>query len=364
MQSHLHSKANKNPIGQPLPKSRDKQNTPLPKYWRYRRGVYWYRVPENVRHLWDNKTEFMLGKSLSEAYATWADRMEYIDTPRTMNELFDRYLVEIVPTKALRTQESNEASIRKLRPAFGLMSPEAIKPKHAYQYNDITAKKRGKTTAKRDVEVLRHVLTIATSWGVLDANPLLGQVRITGNPARDRYVESWEVAELLKVTGHQMRSINLAKCFIRLKLMTGLRRGDLLALKLSDLKEDGIHCKPAKTGKTTGKRIIYQWSDKLRGVIDEIRSIPPRRIGNAHLFTTRQGKPYGKNAFDSLWARFMDRALKQTKITDRFHEHDLRAKVASDSSSLLEAAERLGHADPSTTNRIYRRKPTFVKPLE
>jgi integrase len=50
-------------------------------------------------------------------------------------------------------------------------------------------------------------------------------------------------------------------------------------------------------------------------------------------------------------------------VTDRFQERDLRAKVASDSDSLIEASERLGHADTGITQRVYRRKPVRVQPL-
>ena len=63
------------------------------------------------------------------------------------------------------------------------------------------------------------------------------------------------------------------------------------------------------------------------------------------------------NAFDSLWQRFMDHFIKETKVKDRFQEPDLRAKVASDSDTLKEASQRLGHAVSAITQRVDRRKP-------
>jgi integrase len=65
-----------------------------------------------------------------------------------------------------------------------------------------------------------------------------------------------------------------------------------------------------------------------------------------------------------MWGRFMDRVLKETKVTDRFTEHDLRAKCASDADSLEHARALLSHADARTTEAIYRRKPERVKPLK
>lgn len=60
----------------------------------------------------------------------------------------------------------------------------------------------------------------------------------------------------------------------------------------------------------------------------------------------------------------MDRVLKETKVTVRFTEHDMRAKCASDAKTLEHARALLAHADARTTDTIYRRRPEIVKPLE
>ena len=56
--------------------------------------------------------------------------------------------------------------------------------------------------------------------------------------------------------------------------------------------------------------------------------------------------------------------LAETKVTERFTEHDLRAKCASDAEFLEHARALLSHADVRTTKAIYRRKPERVKPLD
>jgi len=50
-------------------------------------------------------------------------------------------------------------------------------------------------------------------------------------------------------------------------------------------------------------------------------------------------------------------------VTERFTEHDLRAKCASDAATLEHARALLSHADARTTEAVYRRKPERVKPL-
>ena len=49
---------------------------------------------------------------------------------------------------------------------------------------------------------------------------------------------------------------------------------------------------------------------------------------------------------------------------ERFTEHDLRAKVASDSEDLATAQDRLQHQSASTTNKVYRRAPVKVTVLK
>jgi len=354
------------------PKKRNKENNPLPKGWRFRYGTYWYRVPPGLEREWDNKKEFRLGKSLAEAYKVWAERIQP-DTSalNNMRKIFDRYALEVIPEKAAKTQESNLISLKKLRPVFDVMQPQDIKPVYAYQYYDSKSKKHGNTAAKHDIQLLRHVLTKCVQWGLIDVNPLMGQIRLEGSKPRTRLVEDWEITECLNLKPKiKSRAVVLAKLYIQLKLMTGLSRIDLLQLKLSDLKEDGIHYQRQKTKNTTGKRIIVEWTDELKELIDEIKKLAPYRIGDVYLFVTRKGKPYFDpetmkcNAFDSLWQRFMKRVMELTKVTERFHEHDLRAKAASDSETLEEASKLLGHSSTEITNRVYRRKPTTVTPLK
>jgi integrase len=57
----------------------------------------------------------------------------------------------------------------------------------------------------------------------------------------------------------------------------------------------------------------------------------------------------------------MAKTLKSTKLNKRFTEHDLRAKVASD-TNIEHAQSLLGHISESTTRKYYIRKPTLVKP--
>lgn len=293
--------------------------------------------------------------------------------------LLDRYLMEVVPTKAPKSQTENTRQIVMLRKAFGAMALTAIKPKFIYQYVDRRGQKKkgddgivrgGKTVAHREIEVLSHAYTKAVEWGYIDRHPFKGEVLLEGERPGDRYVEDWEVIECLSLLSRRKKGSVLAiQAYIRIKLMTGMARSDLLRLEPArNFRDNGIHIQRHKTAKSTGKRTIYEWTPELREAVKMALAARPVNIA-PFLFCNRKGLGYvdeetgESHGWDSMWQRFMDRVLKDTKVKERFTEHDLRAKCASDAPSLEHARALLSHADARTTEAIYRRKLEVVKPL-
>jgi integrase len=367
-----------------MPRKRSRpENQGLPARWRQRHGAYYYDVPAHLRHLWDGKREFRLGKSLPEAYRVWAARLNLHADVRTIGQLLERYALEVVPTKAPKSQDENTRAITRLRAVFGDMRIRDFKPIHAYQYRDRRKKQvktkdagqavvntvKAPTTANRELEVLSHAFTKAIEWGYREDHPMIeGKFRKLPTPPRTRYVEDSEIVEALSIEPRRKRgSVHAVRAYIKIKLLTGLRRGDLLRLRKADLQEDGIHVQPRKTAKTTGKKLIIEWTPALQQAVDEALAARPVDIA-PWVFCTRRGDPYvdedgSARAWDSMWQRFMDRVLAETEVKDRFTEHDLRAKCASDAETLAHAQQLLAHASSATTKRIYRRKPERVKPL-
>lgn len=350
-------------------RKRRKENRSLPERWQRHHGAIYYRVPTGMEAAWDGKRRFRLGRNIAEAYQTWAARVGPLDEVHTIGQLLDRYAKEEVPLKAPSTQRDNLASIAKLRPVFGHMPIQSLKPAHAYKY---FSERSAKTAAKHEIQVLRHALTKAVEWGLLDRNPLLKQLRLKTGPGRDRYVEDWEVEAALSIKPLRKRgSVRMLQAYIKLKLLTGLRRTDLLMLRMQDVDKDGpgIVVRPHKTARTTGKRGTYTWTDDLRAAVDEAIAARPVDIG-PWLFCNRRGQPYfnektGKaNGFDSIWQRFMNRVVAETEVAERFAERDLRAKCATDAESLDRARQILQHASDKTTRRWYMRKNEIIEPAK
>jgi integrase len=349
-----------------MPRARKPENQGLPRRWRHQHGAYHYQVPPGQEGAWDDKKTFRLGATLSEAYKAWAARIEQIDGAKTIGALLDRYLLEVVPGKEVTTQTHNRIAIKPVRAAFADMTLLDLKPRHVYQYID---QRKAKTAARREIEVLSHAFTKAVEWGYIDKHPFKGEVRLKGEKPRTRYVEDWEIIECLALTPKRKSGSVLAvQAYIRLALLTGMRRGDLLRLTMSDLKDDGIHVMPRKTANTTGKRQIIGWSDEVHEAVAMAKAARPVKL-SPYLFCNRMGECYfdeesGRaGGWESMWRGFAARLLKETKVADKFTEHDLRAKCASDAETLEHARMLLSHADGRITDRVYRRRPQFVPPL-
>ena len=69
------------------------------------------------------------------------------------------------------------------------------------------------------------------------------------------------------------------------------------------------------------------------------------------MFPNRSGNDYTPDGWQTAWQKAM-KAYGDAG-NERFQERDLRAKVASDSQSLMDAHARLGHQNMATTKRVY-----------
>ena len=97
----------------------------LPQRVYQRRGAYyWFPPKKDVEIL--GKTAIRLGKTLPEAMRKWAELTERMTTHNTMSDLMDRYMVEVAPKKAEKTNLGNLREMKSLRVFFGAMRPQDV----------------------------------------------------------------------------------------------------------------------------------------------------------------------------------------------------------------------------------------------
>lgn len=323
--------------------ARKKKNKNLPLRVYFHHGAYFY---VDLDRKWHH-----LGRTLRDMYQAYALIVDEDAPTHTMDQLFNRYFAEVVPTKAPRTQKDNANELVYLRAFFGRMVPSDVRTQHGYQYYD-ERKRRSHTCAYREIQLLSHVFTQAVRWGIVEGNPIAYKVRKEKPAPRDRHVEDREYAAAYHVMPE------MQQCAMDLALLTGLRPADLLGLTRADLADDGISI----TADKTGKAMIIEWTPALRATIKRALKLRPH-IRQA-IISKRNGKPYTVDGFRSIFYRYIKKAIadENNPLKEPFQFRDLRAKSASD-DNLENAHKRLQHSDIKLTKSVYRRGVTRVRPL-
>lgn len=346
-----------------MPQIRDKKNKGTPTGWRFKNGAWRYKVPAAQRHLWDGKQLFTLGKTLPEAYETWTARIGTKGDVQTVAQLLEKYAAEVIPTKAPTTQTSYRQCLSPLIRVFGHMRLESITPQHIYAYY---RKRVKKIQARHEIAVLSQAFTAAVEWGFIKYHPFMGQVRLPNARVNDpRVVTDKDVAAFNTIKPTRKKGGILAiQAYIRLAELTGLRKADMLSLRLENLQDDGIHVDTRKKKKA----LIIEWTPALRQAVDTALDVRPTTKSD-YLFCNRRGEGFWKeetgtaSGWDSIWQRAMAKAKRDGVITETFGTHDLRARAA-DRVEESHAQRLLAHADPRTTRKHYRRAATRVMPTE
>jgi len=313
----------------------------LPQRMYLRSGTYYFADPGGK---WHN-----LGRDYAAAMYGYAQITGPGGHCRTLADAVDRYMREVACQNAERTYKEKLRYGAIIKEALGKVRPQAISPQAVYKFRDIVSR-NGKVQANRIIGVLSHVFTSCIEWGLVTSNPCLSVKRYK-EQARDRYVTDDEFKAFGDFAGEQIAA------YMQFKLLTGLRKGDILSMKRDQIKPDGIHVKTSKTG----KGIIIQRTPALDAAIKRIGKL--RKFTSIYLISTRDGGGYTVSGFSAIWQRKMVKALEKGILTERFAEHDLRAKTASD-TDLIHAASLLTHDDIKTTQKHYRRKAEIVRPLQ
>lgn len=343
-----------------VPVTRNKRNRKLPTNWRIKvvgdREYYTYRVPSHMRDQFAGRSEISLGSTLSGAYARFAELFPDDGREvRTMRDLLDTYEREVVPGKAVATQKSNRYSLARLREAFDQNDPALIEAQHIYQYKRATAKKHSEKAYNLDHEVLSHVFTTAIEWGIVSRHPMTGK-QVTKFPARKRQV--LPIPE--EVVAFAARLPRQWQLYFQLKLFHGRRKGELLRLKRTDVLDAGLRY---RNNKPPYNEFIVEWEPETRAAVHELLTMR-RKISSPYLFHTRTGAPYinedgETSGFDSMFQRWITKAVTDGLVSLRFTEHDLRKVRASDLDA-GQAQALLQHSTPEQT-KTYRLKPDVVR---
>ena len=203
--------------------------------------------------------------------------------------------------------------------------------------------------ADRSAPVLSVIMTQAEVYGYRPqaSNPCLGIKRYRRG-GRERFLSCDELHRLSGVLERHEGEHPLPSAVVRLLLLTGCRKAEVLTLKWSYYREGKLFLPDGKAGPRT------VWlSSPARHTLDGL----PRRTG--WVFPAKR-KPSPLSSIDHFWHRVRAEAnLSDVRL------HDLRHSYASiaimHGETVLTIGRLLGHNDPATTLKYIHLADTMVR---
>ena len=291
------------------------KNSDLPEKVRIKHGSYYYVKRVEKRLTWTKLTRVKEGlPSLYEALATLHRESSGVQD-ETVSYLIAEYLIGGTDHLAPKTLKNYHLHSKELKRVFGPLRAKSIPSTEIAKYLEICRKNGTGGMANHQVGVLSSAYSWGMRYGLAAENPCLG-VRRNPKKPRDRYIEHGEFNKVFYASKGYVQDL------FALAYLTGFRQADLLKLKRTDLKKDGIHIVENKTR----KRRVVLWSDTLSEFVVRAQTRAPE---SKYVLCNSKGRPLGAWAVQSIMRR-----VKARHGSD-WNFHDIRAKAESDSENGL-----------------------------
>ncbi|RFP32465.1 tyrosine-type recombinase/integrase [Duganella sp. BJB476] len=362
-------------------------NKQLPKGMRARRR------PSGVHYYMDTggrpRVEVPLGKDYVLAVQEWARRTS-MTAPAgariTFKHVADKYMRDVLPTKAPGTQRKNLGELANLLKFFGEPPVELneIEPVNVRQYLDWRWKssieqkaadnaerlrlgraevevtgKEGQVPANREKALFSHIWNYARNAGLTTLpNPCAG-IRGFRELGRDAYTDDAVYDAVWWVADQGLQDA------MDIAYLSAQRKADVLKFDRTDLKDDQLTVVQNKTG----KRLRVSVEGQLAAVVERINR---RKVTGLALVCNEKGERMTefmlRGAFDRAREAAATARPELAEAIRAFQFRDLRAKAATDKeerSGMIAAQDQLGHTTTTMTAHYVRnRRGKLVKPTK
>ena len=266
----------------------------------------------------------------------------------TVADLATRYLEDHVDVRLEpRTRTKLRGVLRRhILPALGRLPVEAVERRQVVELHRGLSDRP--VAANRAVKTLAHMYRLGEGWGLVPAgcNPCrsIGKYPERG---RERFLTDAEFTRLGRALDEAVDTGTvppMAAAAIRLLMLTGCRKGEVLALRWADVDLDAGELRLAEA--KSGPRAVQLAPPAVRLLEDM-----PRRAGSPWVFPgrNRDGR-YSAGGIDKAW-----QAVREAAKLEDVRIHDLRHSFASRALALGETlpviGKLLGHSDIETTAR-------------
>lgn len=315
---------------------------------------YWHVRAEGKKRIWTKLTRVREG--LPALYRVLADMQARDVVEDLMPAVIADWLRDVSANRSKKTQADDKYRTRVIGESLKAFRASQIRPPDIIAFlKPLRERPRTHNAYRAD---LRELMRYAEERGFREpgTNPV-ESVRTMTVRARARYITDSELrrikaAAMTGKDGKRTRSGETICALIDMAYLTGQRIGDLLTLEWSQVGKDGILFEPAKLEKSTGARILIQWTPKLKDVERRLKALKRQNI--RFVFTTQDGQPYTYWGAGTAWRR----AVRRAGVLD-CHFHDLRAKALTDKHGAegMRAANTMGaHSTEAQTADYVRHK--------
>lgn len=234
--------------------------------------------------------------------------------------------------------------------------------------------KATKTLSQKTIQnhhrLLSALFNIAVKWQVIANNPCNSVTTPKVDRKESKYLDEVEAANLISLLENEPMQFQVA---VKLLLYTGFRRGELMGLEWSDIdfKSNVIHVR-RESLYVSGKGVYTEngkTSTSIRSikvavsVMDMLKSyrawqgeqrlqLGDKWTDTKRLFTKWDGTPMHPDTLTKLFSEFI-KTHNLPKITIHSLRHTNATLLIANGTAVTTVAKRLGHANASTTTKIY-----------
>ncbi len=314
-------------------------------------GWYWidFRDAEGRRHRQKASLEHQIAKRMLRDKLGSIARGEITGIREEGTLLKDFIEKKYWPTIKENLSASEQRRARwtidlQLIPRLGGLRASKIRREDIEQFQAERMAAVSSGTVKKEMMRLKHILNRAVAWRYIKDTPAKGIPKVTAPPGRIRYLSPEERSTILQSARPELR------LFILAALQTGGRRGELVALRWSDIDMKTRTVTFANT--KNGERRVVPLTDTLREALQTLpRPLDPQARALPNLTAGAVSLAFHRLTGD----------LSISNL--RFHDlrHDVASTLTMAGVSQRAIMEILGHKDPRMTLRYQHLSPGHLQ---
>ena len=258
----------------------------------------------------------------------------------TLQEFSDEYIKHVRDIKQKRSWQRDVQLLHPLLKLYRNKKLSDITTKDIEDFKLSRLQEVSPATVNRSLSVLRHLFNLAKRWKkFFGDNPVSIVGLLEENNQIERILTPNEEKTLIEV------SISYLRPIINTALNTGMRKGEILSLKWSDVDFNSSYITINQTNSKSKKQRKVPINTYLKKLLIELKL---KSVQSEYVFSDNKGNKVNRirTAFTAACRRANLKGL-------RFHDlrHTAATRMVESGANIVAISKILGHSDIKTTMR-------------